>query len=422
MDKIRIGQIGCGRRSSAWINTLSVIPGIELVALCDKIPDNIPRALDRTTQLSGKQPHIVDFIQSVKDGKVATYTDHRKMLEEAGLDAVAIVTEPEYQAPLSVECMKAGKHVISEVPATYSLEECWDLVLAAERTGRVYYLSEQFRHCATIIRWHDMVRKNKLGKILFVEGHYIHSMSEERFWVDGKTGERITWKQAAQNPNAVKSRLWTLTHPIWYAPHELSPLLKVLDDRVVRVSCFSAGLNSRFDDVPFDGMAEPFTNPDLEVAMMYTAKGAIIRFAASFTTPVSDCHWWHLLGTKGEVETGRGVNEPDKAYFMPGPTINTSDYHFERTDSTWEFEPGEVPEAAAQTGHGGNDYLPVADFASCLLHGTKPDVDVYRAVETAAPAIMAGISVENGGALQQVSDFRPSEKRKKGEAPRGSVQ
>ena len=417
MSKIRIGLIGCGRRSPSWLNTLTLVPGVKLVALCDKIPDNIDSALARTVDGGGGQQRFLDLRQAVRDGQVDVYTDHRQMLDEAGLDAVAVVTEPEYQAPLSVECMDAGKHVISEVPATYSIEECWNLVLTVERTGRLYYLAEQVRHTALAVKWRDLVREGKLGRILFAEGHYIHAMSEERFWVDRKTGERISWKQAADNPNAVKSRFWTLKHPIWYAPHELSPLLKILEDRVVSVSCFSAGLNSRFDDVPFEGMASPFTNPDLEVAMMHTAKGTIVRLAACFTAPASESHWRHLFGTKGEVETGRGLNEPGKEYFMDRPNVRTADYRFERSDAQWEFAAGEVPAEAAATGHGGKDYLPVADFASCLLHGTRPDIDVYQAVETAAPVIMAGISADKGGELQQVPDFRPSDRRLKGEAP-----
>ena len=75
-------------------------------------------------------------------------------------------------------------------------------------------------------------------------------------------------------------------------------------------------------------------------------------------------------------------------------------------------------EAAAKTGHGGMDFYPIYDFAACILTGKKPDIDVYQAVETAAPVIMAGLSAEQGGQTMDIPDFRPGKDRKKGEQPK----
>jgi len=51
--------------------------------------------------------------------------------------------------------------------------------------------------------------------------------------------------------------------------------------------------------------------------------------------------------------------------------------------------------------------------------GRKPlEFDVYKAVETAAPAILAARSIAEGTKLIRVPDFRPSEERSPGEAPK----
>ncbi len=403
MGKIRMAMIGCGRRAPSWFRTISAVPELEIVALCDKMP---ARVEDRARLLGEK--------------RVALYSDHRKMLEEVDCEAVAVVTEPEYQASLSVEAMEAEKDVISEVPAGYSMTDCWDLVLTVERTGRVYYLAEQQRHSPMTLSWQKMVREGKLGKILFVEGHYLHAMGEDRFWVDTQTGKQIAWAEKAGNANVVKSRLWRMQHPILYGPHELSPLLKILDDRVVKVACFSTRTESyRFEEVPFPGMTEPFTSPDLEVAMMHTEKDTIMRFAAGFNAPSSGAHWYHLMGTKGDVETGRGKNESGKTYFCEAPVIRGNEFSVERMDATWEFERDRVPDRASATGHGGMDYFPLSDFVQCILNGTEPDIDVYSAVETAAPVIVAAASAEDGGMVKTVPDFRPGPERKVGQNPGG---
>ncbi len=65
------------------------------------------------------------------------------------------------------------------------------------------------------------------------------------------------------------------------------------------------------------------------------------------------------------------------------------------------------------------DFWPVYDFAQVLLgRRERPDIDVYQAVDTAAPAICAVASLRQAGALQVVPDFRPGPTRKVGEDPR----
>jgi len=398
---LRVAIIGCGRRATAWTHNFGLIPEVELVAVCDRIE---PRAREIADTVKGPYP--------------AVYTDHARMLKEVDCAAVAVATEPYYQADLCVAAMEAGKDVISEVPVAYDIDACWRLVLAAERTGRTYYLAEQIRHGPMARAWQKTVRDGRIGTPLFAEGHYIHAMAGDRFWHDGKTGTQLTWQQAAMNPNAVKSRSFRRTHPIWYGPHELSPLLKVLDDRVARVSCLGTRVPSnRFEEVPLPGQNENIPIADLEVALMHTVKGTIIRFAAGFHPPVSKAHWYHILGTQGEVETGRGHGEPDKKYFFPGPVIGTTDNCIAREDADWEAEIGSGDKIAAQSGHGGLDYYPVKNFVDVLLKGATPDIDVYQAVETAAPVIFAGLSAERNGEMLEIPNFRPGPDRAAGQAP-----
>ena len=65
------------------------------------------------------------------------------------------------------------------------------------------------------------------------------------------------------------------------------------------------------------------------------------------------------------------------------------------------------------------DYFPLSDFVQCILNGTEPDIDVYGAVETAAPVIVAAASAEDGGMVKTVPDFRPGPEREVGQNPGG---
>ena len=405
-------MIGCGRRAPAYPRTCKAVKGCRIVALCDRIA-----------------PRVKKIKALCNDDAILEYTDHRKMLADGGFDAVIVCTEPEYQAQLSCEVMETGKDVFSEVPVAYSLEDCWKLVVTAERTGRTYYLGEQMRHTPLMRYWQGIVRYGSLGSILFTEGHYIHGVAADRFWLNPETGNLLTWEQALKVPNKVKTRLWTIPHPILYGVHEMSPLLKVLDDRVVRVSCFSTGSpNKRLKEVPFPCQDEEYPIPDMEVSLMHTAKGTIMRQAMSSSVKISENHWYHLLGTKGEVETRRGPDETGYSYFHPVPVLMEG-VNVARTKVPWFYSQGRPPEViqgvnddelsaeALASGHGGTDYFPVADFIRSLRDGTPPDIDVYQAVDTAAPCILAAKSCMESGACLSVPDFRPGKDRKKGEMP-----
>src|SRR5262249_49250885 len=45
-----------------------------------------------------------------------TYATHHELLEDADVEAVVVVTPRPYTAPVVLDCLKAGKHVISEKP------------------------------------------------------------------------------------------------------------------------------------------------------------------------------------------------------------------------------------------------------------------------------------------------------------------
>ena len=60
----------------------------------------------------------------------------------------------------------------------------------------------------------------------------------------------------------------------------------------------------------------------------------------------------------------------------------------------------------------------LAAFRDALLHGKDTGFDVYHAVETAAPAILAADSIDQGSQPLRVPDFRPGPHRPAGQAPK----
>ena len=392
MKKLRIGFIGCSTRTKSLMKTCVTVKGVRITALCDKFASLVKERVDQ-----------------LEDPDVKTYTDHEQMLAEAPIDAVYVVVEPENCPDLVVASLEAGKHVLSEVPMAFDLEAVWRIVLAAERTGMKYMLGEQTRYMPHFAKWKELVDDGSLGKIVYAEGQYLHGMPGSRYYLDPATGAQLSLEEAAAHPNPLKSRFWHMPHPILYLPHELSPLLRVLGDRVASVTCMGTNKNQSY-------VHDFFPRPDFETALMHTAGDTVMRLSAEFTIHqihrnITGNHWYSLVGTKGSVETHR-TNQDKMKLFIPG-----DDEKKEPEEAWWEYDKTNTPKEILESGHSGGDYWPIRHFIDAVMDDKDPAMDVYAAAESAAPAIVAAGSAELDGTRLVVPDFRPGSARKAGQDP-----
>jgi predicted dehydrogenase len=263
-------------------------------------------------------------------------------------------------------------------------------------------LAEQGRYGGWVDAWREQVASGRLGQITLCEGQYFHYYVEKQHQ-DPASGAFYPPQEAALHPEAQPTWLQEMP-PIHYLPHELSPLLSILDDRVVEVVAMSTGSPS---------YAHPeLAQPDMQVALMKTEKGTIMRLAASFAQPhpPANNHWYQVLGTKGRLEWRRSLRDLPKLWYADAQM-------FDLAEVDWRRERLDAPAEARGSGHGDADYYVHATFRDILLAGRSQDFDVYRAMDTAAPAILAAESIAQGTALLPVPDFHPNATRPKGEMP-----
>lgn len=389
MKILNMGVIGCGPRAYGLIQTYELIAELKITALCDK-----------------HRPLAERAAASLKNSSVKVFTDHAEILRDKSIDVVFIAVEPENCADLVVQSLQAGKHVLSEVPMTYSIEDCWRIVLAVEQTGLKYQLAEETRYWPFIEKWRSLREEGSLGHIVSAEGEYLHGMNDDRFYLNPDTGERMTVEQANRHPNPIKTRQWNVNHPILYTPHELSPLLRVLDDRVVSTVCMGT--------LPPSKVREFLPVPDMETALMRTAKGTLLKISAGFTVHtlhrhLTFYHWYRVIGSKGTVETHR--SDADKMKWLRDLKTGVPE------EVWWDWDESKVLPEILATGHGGLDYYPAKNLVDAILRDVPLDMDVYRSAECAAPAIVAAESAEKGSLFMEVPDFRPSKTRKIGHLP-----
>ena len=216
----------------------------------------------------------------------------------------------------------------------------------------------------------------------------------------------VTLEELPDHPEAEPSVHHELPYVIT-SSYDLSILLKILDDRVTEVTAMSTKSPS---------YASPLiTAPDIQVALMKTEKDTLIRMLSGFNQPRphGDHHWWQMIGTKGSLEWRRSAKEKPKLWLAD---TQMNDW----AEVDWQFERTDAPAEARGTGHRDSDYYVHANFRDAVLEGKPLEFDVYRAMDTVAPAAQGIRSIEEGSRLMHVPDFHPNADRPSGEMPKAS--
>jgi len=388
--KIRMAVIGAGGMGMHTSLLYSRCPDLEISAFCDTMPGRAEEAAAQFNRETG--------------GHALAFSSRKAMAEGCAYEAAYIACPPDIQVEIACLEMERGVHVMTQVPAAFTIDECWALVNTAAKTGVAYVLAEQTRYWDFIRRWRRMSKEGSFGKIVYAEGAYLHYEPQWDFFTDEKTGAPVVTADAIYHGNPRYGRRWrygVFAEPILYLPHTLGPLLSITGGRISKVACFG----TRVGGYCYEG----FQVCDLQEAVMYNTEDIVFSVKAGFTTPhgfnpLTGAHWYQIKGTESSVEIPRSTLDCGKLWTKEGD--------WEGAD--WSCVPEDADEFTRSVSHGGADMEPILQFIRAINKAAAPETDVYTAVESAAPAILAAESCRMGGALLEVPDFRNFKKQKNG--------
>ncbi len=358
MKFIKLGVVGLGRGKDVTIELINE-KNVKITAICDKNPETLSKAAEDYEKAGFK-----DF---------ACFNSFDELIENADIDAVFIATEAIYHVPYVIKALDSGKHVISEIPAVNSIEEAKQLKAAVLRHPELKYMTgENCCYWAFIQAWKKMYDEGKLGQAIYAESEYIHGCDiRER---SQKDYPKEHWR--AFNP-AIK-----------YLTHNLGPLLYIMDDECVSVSCMQP-----------DEFYNPY-RPDKNAAAIFkTKKGAVIRILIVFDAFVGFDHNFEIIGTKGSIETDKVKPLGDAHSFARFMDIPGSRDEKIDIPVTLKF-PGET-----DGHHGGADLKMMQAFIKSVIEDTPVPVNVDLGIRMTVPGIIAAESAAKGGALMEIPEI-----------------
>ncbi|MFI5372747.1 MAG: Gfo/Idh/MocA family protein [Candidatus Eisenbacteria bacterium] len=147
---VSVGLVGYGYWGPNLLRNFADLPRVRLAAVAD---------LD---------PKRLETVQRRFPG-VRTTTDHRDLVRDPSIDAIAIATPVNTHHELGLAALRAGKHLWLEKPMAETSDQARELVEEAEKHQRVLFVDHTFVYTGAIRKMGEIIRGGDLGRVLYYD-------------------------------------------------------------------------------------------------------------------------------------------------------------------------------------------------------------------------------------------------------------
>ena len=336
MDKCRIGIAGLGRLGKVHARNIAFrIRGAELKAACSIVPEEL------------------DFAKS-ELGVTNVYSDYRKMLAEADIDAVCVVTTSKEHCWQIEAALDSGKHVFSEKPLGVDLAQCKQAEAAVERhPDLTFMLGFMRRYDKSYSYAKKLIDSGRIGTPYMVKATGIDPESA----VQGAI-------RFAKNSGGIFLDM---------AIHDIDLCRWFLNSEAVEV--YAAG--ATFKHPEFKEAYDDETG----AAMYRFANGALAMVHVGRTAPYGYHVETEIVGTEGTVRISAvPAKNLAEVYGHDGVLTECVGSFPERFDDAYLTE--------------------MEEFVDCVLNGKKPGVSVYDGTKSTAIAYATTEAWKTGKAVR----------------------
>lgn len=179
---VRVAILGTGGMANRHAELYKQIPGVELVAGCD---------IDRARVEAYAAKHGIPAS--------GVYTDFATLLRECPVDAISNVTPDAFHAPLSIQALKAGKHVLCEKPLGLDHTQTRAMVAAAKKAGTVAMVNFSYRDWSALQAIATRVRAGEIGELRHVEASYLQTWLSAPIWGEWSTTPAWLWRLSTKH-------------------------------------------------------------------------------------------------------------------------------------------------------------------------------------------------------------------------------
>ena len=153
-DKINIALIGAGGMGTQDVITALKVPNVKIVAVCDLYEGRL------------------------KDAKTKWGNDlfltkqYKEILNRKDVDAVIIATPDFWHQQISIDAMRAGKHVYCEKPMVHGISEGPAVIKVQNETGKIFQVGSQGVSSLGNEKAKELLKDGAIGQLNYAEGFW----------------------------------------------------------------------------------------------------------------------------------------------------------------------------------------------------------------------------------------------------------
>ena len=365
-SRSRVAMVGLGF-GAEFIPIYQAHPLGEVTAICQRNEDKLNKIGDQF-------------------GIGTRYTKYDDVLADPNVDFVHINSPIPDHAWMSLQALKAGKHVMCTVPMATTIEECDQLCQAVADTGKKYMMAETVVYSREFLFLKELYETGELGKIQHLAASHPQDMDG---WPD----------------------YWEKMIPMHYATHVVSPVLGLMNKRAEYVSCFGSGTvrddiarksgNSFAVETCHIKLQDSDVTAHIwrflyDVARQYRESVDVYGTKKSFEWTLTEGQP-HVLHTakKPEHEIASPIEVPDYAHLLPEP-IRKFTQSIQDADHLSFIQGG---------GHGGSHPHMVNEMLNALAENRDPWPNATLSANWTCVGICAHESAKLGGQIVKLPAF-----------------
>lgn len=393
MERLRLGVIGLGQRGEQLVREVfAKHDAVIVTALCDLYQDRIDAAEKLVVDAGGAEPF-----------KTLNYKD---VMSKDLVDCIVIAASWNQHIEMSIECLERGIPCGCEIGGCETLDECFALVDAYERTKTPFMFMENCCYGREELMVMNMVKQGIFGEIVHCSGGYHHDLRHEVSHGKELRHYRLNEYLTRNCEN--------------YPTHEIGPIAQVLDinrgNRFLRLTSMAskaAGLheyikNKKADDAEL--INATFAQGDIVTTTIMCERGETVVITLDTTLPrYYYSRGFTVRGTKAMFEEntravhieGREISDEERQK-LRSRTGNLEYYRDEFEHEIWR----KFLNDGVKGGHGGMDYLVYSEFFDCVKNNKPMPIDVYDAATWMCITPLSEKSILAGGAVMEIPDFK----------------
>ncbi|MBC7766244.1 MAG: Gfo/Idh/MocA family oxidoreductase [Hyphomonadaceae bacterium] len=196
------------------------------------------------------------------------YASQEALFSDPSIDIILVATTNEVHKELSIEAMKAGKHVICEKPVTLNSQELLEIMEASKKYGKVFTINQNRRTNKDFVLMKRNVEQGLLGDVYVIESR-----------VEGSRGMPTGWRTIKALGGGMM---------LDWGVHLIDQLMYMMDEKVVSVYC-------KMYHIQYDEVDDNFR-------LIMTFESGVTAHVEVSTNNYITHPRWYVLGKQGTLQ------------------------------------------------------------------------------------------------------------------------